>query len=129
MTADQLTVTRRETLRQALQTKRAELEHNLARLEEEAIEGRVDSPELEDVAEGVIEDHCREALQVHDRKLLAEVLHALGKLDAGTYGVSEASGRPISFKRLRAVPWARLAADEAEHLERPLPRKNAGSNV
>jgi DnaK suppressor protein len=50
----------------------------------------------------------------NDRALLAEVEHALAKLDAGQYGVSEASGRPIGFARLEAVPWARLAADEVE---------------
>jgi RNA polymerase-binding transcription factor len=119
MRADRLTAPQRESLRQALQTKRAQLEQSLARLTEEAIEGGADSPELEDVAEGVIEDHDREALQEHDRRLLAEVLHALHKFEAGTYGLSEASGEPISLKRLRAVPWARLAVDEAERLERP----------
>jgi RNA polymerase-binding transcription factor DksA len=31
--------------------------------------------------------------------------------------VSEASGRPIPVERLRAVPWARYAADEAECVE------------
>ncbi|HXX66827.1 MAG TPA: hypothetical protein VEK07_06585 [Polyangiaceae bacterium] len=119
MTPDQLTVPRRESLRRALQIKRAELERNLARLEEEAVDARVDSAELEDVAEGVIEDRYRNAMREHDRTLLGEVLHALRKLDAGTYGLSEASGRPISFERLRAVPWARFATHEAERLERP----------
>jgi DnaK suppressor protein len=123
LTAPRLTAAQRETLRSALQSKRTLLEHSLARLEEEAAEGRADSPELEDVAEGVIEDHDRQALREHDRDLLAEVLHALRKFDAGTYGLSEATGEPISFKRLRAVPWARLAVDEAQRLERPFAGK------
>lgn len=118
MTADRLTMPQRDSLRQVLQTKRTQLEHSLARLEEEATESGADSPELEDVAEGVIEDRDRAALQEHDRKLLEEVLHALRKFDAGTYGLSETTGQPISFKRLRAVPWARLAVDDAERLER-----------
>lgn len=116
MTADRLTAAQRASLRRALQAKRTELERALARLEEQAIEGAADSPELEDVAESVIEDRDREALQERDRELLGEVLHALRKFDAGTYGLSEASGRPIASKRLRAVPWARLTVDEAERL-------------
>ena len=50
--------------------------------------------------------------------LLVDIDRALRKLDDGTYGVSELTGRPIPVERLRAVPWARLTADEEERLER-----------
>ncbi|HXJ20480.1 MAG TPA: TraR/DksA family transcriptional regulator [Polyangia bacterium] len=49
-----------------------------------------------------------------DRALLWEIEHALAKMDAGTYGVSELSSEPIGFPRLDAVPWARVTADESE---------------
>jgi DnaK suppressor protein len=49
---------------------------------------------------------------------LAEVEHALAKLDAGTYGVDEESGEPIGFPRLSALPWARRAAHSQEDSER-----------
>src|SRR5204862_417786 len=39
---------------------------------------------------------------------------ALAKMDRGAYGTSEASGDPIPYARLRAVPWARVDADEDE---------------
>jgi DnaK suppressor protein len=45
---------------------------------------------------------------------LADVDRALAKIAAGTYGKSEVTGRPIPVERLRAIPWARLAADEEE---------------
>lgn len=53
-----------------------------------------------------------------ERALLAEIDHALAKMADGTYGLSELSGQPIPIERLRAVPWARLAADEEERRER-----------
>jgi len=112
-----LTQTQRESLRRALQTKREDLLRNMARLEQEAADSEVDSAELEDIAEGVVEDRDREAMLEHDRALVAEVARALAKMDAGTYGKSETTGRPISYERLRAVPWARNEADEAERLE------------
>jgi RNA polymerase-binding transcription factor DksA len=70
-----------------------------------------------DLAESAIEDNDRIAKAEHDLELLEEVDHALTRLDAGTYGFSEASGRPIPYERLRAVPWARYDADEAERAE------------
>jgi DnaK suppressor protein len=37
---------------------------------------------------------------------------ALARMDAGRYGLSERSGKPIGFDRLDALPWARTTADE-----------------
>jgi len=39
---------------------------------------------------------------------LADVERALGKLDAGTYGVCERCGEPIGDDRLEAIPGVRL---------------------
>jgi DnaK suppressor protein len=117
MNHEGLTPGQRESLRRALEAKRRSLLHDIEVREEEAAEGQVDSAEMEDVAEGVVEDRDRAAMVEHNRSLLAEVEHALAKMDAGTYGLSEISGRPISFARLRAVPWARNDTDEAELIE------------
>jgi len=40
-----------------------------------------------------------------ERRLQA-VEHALARLDAGTYGVCEVCGGPISVERHEVVPWA-----------------------
>ena len=117
MKQERLTPGQRDSLRRALEDKRRSLRRDIELREEEAAEGQVDSAEVGDVAEGVVEDRDRTALLEHDRMMLAEVEHALAKMDAGTYGLSEASGRPIPFERLRAVPWARHDADEAERIE------------
>ena len=47
-----------------------------------------------------------------DRVTLAQIERALGRIEDGTYGVSEFSGKPIPRVRLEAVPYAATLADE-----------------
>ena len=47
-----------------------------------------------------------------DRKELAQVERALERIEQGTYGVSEVSGKPIPIERLEAVPYATTLVDE-----------------
>lgn len=49
---------------------------------------------------------------VVDRATLAEVERALRRIENGTYGVSEFSGKPIPRDRLEAVPYATTLVDE-----------------
>jgi RNA polymerase-binding transcription factor DksA len=49
-----------------------------------------------------------EALAKSLRETLSDVEHALGKIDAGTYGTCESCGQPISPARLEAKPAARF---------------------
>jgi RNA polymerase-binding transcription factor DksA len=52
-----------------------------------------------------------EALVTSLQESLAEVQEALGKMDAGTYGVCESCGQPIAPARLEAKPAARRCID------------------
>lgn len=45
---------------------------------------------------------------------LQDVLHALGKMEDGTYGDCEKDGEPIAIERLRAYPAARTCVAHAE---------------
>lgn len=47
-----------------------------------------------------------------DQQQLAQVKKALARIDAGTYGVSEVSGKPIPIARLEAVPSATTLVNE-----------------
>ncbi|HEX2024315.1 MAG TPA: TraR/DksA C4-type zinc finger protein [Acidimicrobiales bacterium] len=49
---------------------------------------------------------------------LADVEHALRRLDEGTYGICEACGRPIDEDRLEALPAARFCRDDQQQAER-----------
>jgi len=42
---------------------------------------------------------------------MIEIEHALRKLDAGTYGLCDSCGKPISPDRLEALPQASLCVD------------------
>lgn len=47
-----------------------------------------------------------------DAQQLQQVNKALARIDAGTYGVSELSGKPIPLARLEAVPSATTLVNE-----------------
>lgn len=45
---------------------------------------------------------------------IAEIDHALDKIEKGEYGTSEKSGKPIPEERLEVQPYARNLVEEAE---------------
>jgi RNA polymerase-binding transcription factor DksA len=49
---------------------------------------------------------------------LQEVLDAIRRIERGTYGVCEITGRPIEPERLRAIPWTRCSYVGQAELER-----------
>ncbi len=115
---NELSRTDRDALRAALESKRAEL----VRAHEENLfvgthSGDAAADPMEAATRATEEDELL-GLASQERALLVEIDRALAKMADGTYGVSELSGRPIPIERLRAVPWARLAADEEEERER-----------
>jgi DnaK suppressor protein len=108
-----------DSLRTALETKRAEL----SRAHDENLAAGTHSedagfPDPMDAATRSEEEAERLELARQERATIAEIDRALAKFDAGTYGVSEISGRPIPVERLRALPWARLTAEEEERRTR-----------
>ena len=56
--------------------------------------------------EAEIDENARE------RKELAQVSGALQRIEQGTYGLSEVSGKPIPIERLEALPYATTLVDE-----------------
>lgn len=106
-----------EALRAQLLTLRAEL---LARPHVSAARDP-EGPEVGDAMDEVarVSEHEESgARNERDKGRLIQIDHALAKIERGEYGVSEDSGEPIGFGRLRAVPWARLTVEEEEELER-----------
>ena len=55
-----------------------------------------------------------------DRGLLREINSALAKIQNGTYGICEGTGKPISKPRLEAQPWARHSIEYARQTQRPI---------
>ena len=52
------------------------------------------------------------------RKLIAKIDEALGRIEDGTYGFCEETGEPISLRRLEARPIATLSVEAQERHER-----------
>lgn len=93
-----------------------QLESNIARMEDE-MEVMVAEDEIndrEDLASLVSDSLDHKSLLIQQRHELKEVEHALGKIQNGTYGICEKSGKPIPKARLRVEPHARYEIDEAE---------------
>src|SRR5260370_38879137 len=106
-----------ERFRSDLLKERASIE---SRLRDQADRIRASVPEPDELV-----DEADEASMVRDRDLamiesdidrdtLEKVDRALTRVDEGTYGVSEVSGRPIPIERLEAVAWATTLGDEPE---------------
>jgi len=55
-----------------------------------------------------------------ERKLLHEIDDALQRIEQGTYGICEGTGKPIPKARLKAQPWARYCVEYARILEQGL---------
>lgn len=56
-------------------------------------------------ARGIVEQH---------RQTISEIDAALHRLESGKYGVSESSGEPIDYARLKLIPWARTGTDDTD---------------
>ena len=72
-----------------------------------------------DTADGgsLLQDEERSELQQENvEAVLRDIDHALERIEEGTYGISEVSGKPIPVARLRAIPWATMTVEEAENL-------------
>jgi DnaK suppressor protein len=106
--------------RKKLLRTRASLLQQIKRLTAEA---REDVPayslHMGDAATDSFDRDLTLGLASFEQEALYEVDTALRRIDDGTYGVCELTGRPISWARLRAIPWARFSVDAEKMLETP----------
>lgn len=79
-----------------------------------------------DLASITTEQNLTFKLLDRDRKLLAEIEHAINKIDNGDYGYCEGTGEPIPKRRLEVRPWCRHSVKYKEKLER---MKKSGRGV
>lgn len=94
---------------------RVKLEHRLLELRRqvEHLEHhlrRVDGPHSADFEEQATDQEGDEVMQALDdsgRRELQDIESALARMDAGTYGICERTGRRIPIRRLQLVPTAR----------------------
>ena len=75
-------------------------------------------PDLADRASSETDRAIELRARDRQRKLIAKIDAALGRLEEGTYGYCEETGEPISLKRLDARPIATLSIEAQERHER-----------
>lgn len=103
--------------RELLARERTRIESALAiskRGREELVGDIEDATDVEDDAELIADEQVDDALAVQLREELEAVERAEARVEAGTYGLSVESGKPIPKERLEAVPWAERTTDEQE---------------
>lgn len=91
-----------------------EAKETLLHLQEE----NVNHPDLADRASSETDRSIELRSRDRQRKLIAKIDEALGRIDDGTYGYCEETGEPISLRRLEARPIATLSVEAQERHER-----------
>jgi len=114
---------------QLLLEKRREIVGNVSEMSEEALKkSRLDASgdlssmpiHMADLGTDNFEQEFALDLVDSEKKLLKEIDDALAKIEQGTYGICEGTGKPIPKARLEAQPWARYCVEYARMLEQGL---------
>jgi RNA polymerase-binding protein DksA len=112
-----------EYYRELLLAKRRELVGDMSSMEREALRSagtNLSNLPLHMADQGTdnYEQEFTLGLVEKDRQLLREINQALAKIQDGTFGLCEGTGKPISKPRLEAQPWARFSIEHARMMER-----------
>ena len=121
-----------EHFKQLLLEKRREILRNVSEIEDEALKkSRLDATgdlssmpiHMADLGTDNYEQEFVLGLMDSERKLLHEIDDALQRIEDGTYGICEGTGKPIRKARLEAQPWARYRVEYARMLEQGIVRE------
>ena len=113
-----------EHFRELLLLKRREIVGDMSSMEHEALRSATGSNlsnlpiHMADMGTDNYEQEFTLGLVEKDRQLLREINSGLAKIQNGTYGLCEGTGKPISKARLEAQPWAKYGIEHARELEK-----------
>lgn len=120
-TSDILAPEQIEELREALLKRRQRIldlyDRDVRAGQESAQEGTDD---LVDRANSAYNREFMFSLSNSEREQLLEIDRAIDRLEGGTYGFCQYSGKPIAIERLKAIPWARYSVEYQELAEKGL---------
>ena len=112
-----------EHFRDLLLAKRREILGDMSSMEREALRSSGGSNlstlpiHMADMGTDNYEQEFTLGLVETERRLLREINLALAKIQNGTYGICEGTGKPISKARLEVQPWARYSIEYAKQME------------
>ena len=118
-----------EHFKQMLLQKRREIISNVNEMEDETLKkSRMDASgdlssmpiHMADIGTDNYEQEFALGLMDSERKLLREIDNALQRIERGTYGICESTGKQIRKARLEAQPWARYCVEYARMMEQGL---------
>ncbi len=118
-----------EHFKQMLLEKRRDIVGDVNEIEDETLKkSRLDATgdlssmpiHMADIGTDNYEQEFALGLMDSERNLLHEIDDALQRIEQGTYGICEGTGRPIPKARLKAKPWARYCVEYARILEQGL---------
>jgi RNA polymerase-binding protein DksA len=118
-----------EQFRELLLAKRRELVGDMSSMEREALRSTTGTNlsnlpmHMADMGTDNYEQEFTLGLVEKDRQLLREINSALAKIQNGTYGLCEGTGKPIAKARLEVIPWAKYSIEYARQLEKGLVRR------
>jgi len=108
----------KEQIRRKLMDKKEAIVSKLSRTVAESKE--VETDIARDVADKAESSYTKEfllSLSDTDRDLLMHIDQALRSLERGRYGICQMCGRPITKKRLEALPWSVHCLDCQQKIE------------
>jgi RNA polymerase-binding protein DksA len=79
--------------------------------------GRAHSNHMADQGSDEAEYETKLLLSATQKEYLREIEEALQRIEEGTYGYCEVTGKTIGIERLRAIPTARLSIEAQEQME------------
>ncbi len=124
-----LTAAEIEHFKQFLLEKRREILNSVQEMEDEALKkSRLDASgdlssmpiHMADLGTDNFQQEFSLGLLDSERTLLREIDDALIRIEEGTYGICQGSGKQIPRARLEAQPWARYGVEYAEMMEKGL---------
>ena len=127
-----LTVEEIENFTQLLLEKRREILGNVDHMQGEALDNNRQNStgdlsnmpiHMADIGTDNYEQEFTLGLLESERKILREIDHALVKIQKGTYGICEGTGKLIGRHRLEAKPEARFCVEYARMVEQGLVRQ------
>jgi RNA polymerase-binding protein DksA len=112
-----------EHFRDLLLEKRREIVGDMSSMEREALRSGGGSNlstlpmHMADMGTDNYEQEFTLGLVEKDRNLLRDLNRALAKIQNGTYGLCEGTGKPIAKARLEVQPWAKFSIEYARKIE------------
>jgi len=115
-----------EYFKAKLLQKRSEIIGDVSEMESEVLKkSRLDATgdlssmpiHMADIGTDNYEQEFALGLMDSEVELLREIDDALKRIENGTYGICEGTGKPIPKARLEAQPWARYCVEYARMLE------------